>query len=189
MVRSFNFSSPFGEIGLVWHLSDGRPLIRRILLPQTGLTADERLQRLFPTAEPGTCTEIDDLVQRLTAFLHGEAVTLPLDRVDLQICSPFQQQVLRLEYAVPRGRITTYGLLAKLLGRSGAARAVGNALARNPFPLIVPCHRAIRTSGHLGGYQGGLEMKRRLLIMEGIEVSPDGWVATLRYLMETDQDV
>jgi len=60
------------------------------------------------------------------------------------------------------------------------ARVVGNALARNPFPIIIPCHRAIKTNGELGGFQGGLDMKRALLELEGIEVSDKGKVITDR---------
>jgi len=54
------------------------------------------------------------------------------------------------------------------LGTPGAGRAVGNALARNPFPLVIPCHRAVRSDGALGGYQGGVQMKRKLLALEGV---------------------
>jgi methylated-DNA-[protein]-cysteine S-methyltransferase len=64
--------------------------------------------------------------------------------------------------------VTTYGRLAARLGAPGAARAVGNALARNPFPLIIPCHRCVLEGGQLGGFRGGLEMKRALLEMEGV---------------------
>jgi methylated-DNA-[protein]-cysteine S-methyltransferase len=76
--------------------------------------------------------------------------------------------VLRAEHAIPRGSVSTYQLIAAHLGSANGARAVGNALAKNPFPLIVPCHRAVRSTGHLGGFQGGLEMKRALLEMEGV---------------------
>jgi methylated-DNA-[protein]-cysteine S-methyltransferase len=64
--------------------------------------------------------------------------------------------------------VSTYQRIAKYLGNAKGARAVGSALAGNPFPIIIPCHRAIRSDGTLGGYQGGLEMKRRLLEMEGV---------------------
>jgi methylated-DNA-[protein]-cysteine S-methyltransferase len=64
------------------------------------------------------------------------------------------------------------------LGKPSAARAVGRALATNPFPIIIPCHRAVRSDGSLGGYQGGLAMKRALLEMEGVEFDARGRVAT-----------
>ena len=68
----------------------------------------------------------------------------------------FQESVLRAEATeIPRGRVSTYKLIAEHVGTHNGARAVGTALARNPFPLIVPCHRAIRSDRRLGGYQGG----------------------------------
>lgn len=93
----------------------------------------------------------------------------------------FQQSVLRAEHAVPRGRVSTYGLIAARLGNPRAVRAVGNALATNPFPIIVPCHRAIRTGGELGGYQGGSAMKRVLLEREGIVFDAGGRAVVRRF--------
>ena len=81
----------------------------------------------------------------------------------------FQEKVLRTEFAIPRGRVSSYGLIAKHMNKPGAARAVGTALATNLFPIVIPCHRVIRSDGHLGGYQGGLPMKRQLLQMEGVK--------------------
>ena len=72
--------------------------------------------------------------------------------------------------------MSTYGRLAGQLGLSKASRAVGNSLARNPFPIVIPCHRAVRSDGELGGYQGGAGMKRALLEMEGIEFLQSGKV-------------
>ncbi|MEA3339092.1 MAG: MGMT family protein, partial [Chloroflexota bacterium] len=80
----------------------------------------------------------------------------------------------------PRGWVSTYGRIAKSLGNPRAARAVGNALARNPFPIIIPCHRTIRADGRLGGFRGGVEMKRALLEMEGVEVDDVGKALTDR---------
>ncbi len=76
--------------------------------------------------------------------------------------------MLQAEYGIPRGWVSTYGRIARELGVVGGGRAVGNALASNPFPLLIPCHRAVRSTGALGGYQGGLEMKKALLEMEGV---------------------
>jgi len=82
-----------------------------------------------------------------------------------------------LTAAIPRGAVSTYQRIARHVGRPNGARAVGNALANNPFPVIVPCHRAIRTDRSLGGYQGGFKMKRTLLEMEGIDFDDTGRVA------------
>ena len=118
-------------------------------------------------------------------FLEGEEIDFSLDVADLSLCSEFQQLVLRAEHRIPRGSISTYQLIAKYLGKRNAARAVGNALANNPFPLIVPCHRAIRSDRHLGGYQGGLDMKRALLEKEGIPFDNAGRVVCPQFHYET----
>lgn len=81
-----------------------------------------------------------------------------------------------MESKIPSGKVSTYSRIASKLGNSSAARAVGNALARNPFPLVIPCHRAIRSDGSLGGYAGGIDMKKKLLELEGIEFDYRGRV-------------
>jgi O-6-methylguanine DNA methyltransferase len=87
---------------------------------------------------------------------------------DLSPLSAFQQRVLIATADIPRGQVRTYGQIAAAIGAPGAARAVGTALARNPVPLIIPCHRVVRAGGKLGNYgAGGQTMKRRLLDHEG----------------------
>ncbi|MGQ9687557.1 MAG: methylated-DNA--[protein]-cysteine S-methyltransferase [Desulfobaccales bacterium] len=120
------------------------------------------------TAKPGVCPEIEEIADQLEAFLNGADLTFSLDRVLLQLGSPFQQAVWRADHGIPRGQVSTYQLIAKAIGMPGGARAVGNALAANPFPIVVPCHRVIRADGTLGGFQGGHPLKRALLEAEGI---------------------
>lgn len=81
--------------------------------------------------------------------------------------TPFQQLVYRVICRIPKGQVRSYAWVARRIGRPGAARAVGNALNRNPFMPQVPCHRVVRTDGSLGGYAGGLAKKRLLLRREG----------------------
>ena len=107
-------------------------------------------------------------MDQIEAFLSGEVRAFSLDTLRLDTCSVFQQSVLLAEYAIPRGRVSSYRLIAQHLGDPKGARAVGMALAGNPFPIAIPCHRAIRSDGSLGGYQGGTKMKRVLLEMEGV---------------------
>lgn len=104
----------------------------------------------------------------MARFLRGEAVALPIDLLDATVCTPFQWRVLMAEKAIPRGEVRTYGQIAAQVGCPRGARAVGNALANNPFPIVIPCHRAVRSDGSLGGFQGGVEIKRALLEMEGV---------------------
>lgn len=93
------------------------------------------------------------------------------DILCLEGCSIFQKKVLRAVYAIPRGKISTYKLIAKKIGKPKASRAVGAALAKNPFLLLIPCHRVIRSDGSLGGYRGGLRLKKYLLELEGVSFS------------------
>ncbi len=118
----------------------------------------------------------------LQSFLEGAKVVFPLDALDFSNMSSFQEKVLRMEHRVPYGRVTTYGRLAEQTGKPGAARAVGNMLARNPFPLIIPCHRAVRSDGSIGGFQGGTHLKRKLLEQEGIGFDTTGRIPRRYFL-------
>jgi len=92
---------------------------------------------------------------------------------DLQLAprgTPFQQRVWRALRAIPFGVVRTYGDVARDIGQPGAMRAVGQANGRNPLPIVVPCHRVIAGDGTIGGYSGGLNVKHRLLALEGIEL-------------------
>lgn len=162
--------TPFGPVALVWSPVEGPFRIVRVLIPKPGLPVAVQIRGLFPGALVSSCAAVDALADRMKAFLEGEDIRFELEPADLGSCRPFQQAVLRAEHKVPRGWVTTYGALAAHLGRPGAGRAVGNSLADNPFPIIVPCHRAVRGDGGLGGFQGGLAMKRALLEKEGVEI-------------------
>jgi methylated-DNA-[protein]-cysteine S-methyltransferase len=172
--------SRFGPLLLLWQETPDGPRVQRLLLPQGGQPTAEMYGILRANGSARSCPAIQGLGQRIARFLLGEAITFSLDVLALETCSGFQQRVLRAEHAIPRGWISTYGRLAKHLDVPGGARAVGAALAHNPFPLLIPCHRAIRSDGTLGGYQGGVAMKQKLLEMEGVEVSPVGKVLTDR---------
>lgn len=88
--------------------------------------------------------------------------------VDLTGVTDFTRRVLDVTVDIPYGQVRTYGDVAGLIGKSGASRAVGNALGRNPIPVIIPCHRVILASGAMGWYTGGPEIKRTLLGIEGV---------------------
>jgi O-6-methylguanine DNA methyltransferase len=90
--------------------------------------------------------------------------------LDFSGVSPFARSVLTATAQVPFGSLCTYRDIAQQVGRPGATRAVGNALGRNPIPVIVPCHRVVRSDHSIGGYTGGLEIKERLLSLEGVYI-------------------
>lgn len=158
----------FGPVAVVWAERGRQAKIRRVLLSSRGKSAKQLIAASYPYAKDSSCFEIDVIADQVEAFLNGEDISFSLDMVHLDLCTEFQQKVLRAEHGIPRGSVSTYQRIAKHLGNANGARAVGTALANNPFPIIIPCHRAIRSDGTLGGYQGGLRMKRALLEIEGV---------------------
>lgn len=108
----------------------------------------------------------------LLIYLHGDSKRIDLD-VDLSGITPFQRRVLEETRKVPRGQVSTYAEIAKRIGNPRAVRAVGQALRRNPVPIVVPCHRIISSDGSLGGYGGELRSKRKvqLLKLEGVALA------------------
>jgi methylated-DNA-[protein]-cysteine S-methyltransferase len=86
----------------------------------------------------------------------------------------FNQKVWAVTARIPKGKLTTYGDIAMALGTPRAARAVGNALNKNPYAPAVPCHRVVGSTGSLTGFAGGLEKKRKLLLSEGVTLKPNG---------------
>ena len=144
----------------------------RVWATEEGVVAVE-----WPQAEPGgggpPGPEVSAAAARMAGKALGEvaeylagkrrAFSVP---VDWRGRGGFGRQVLEACARVPYGETVSYGELAKRVGSPGAARAVGQALGRNPVPLIVPCHRVVASGGGLGGFGGGLEMKRRLLVLE-----------------------
>ncbi len=88
--------------------------------------------------------------------------------------TPFQVDVWRGIYDVQYGQLTSYGRIAKAIGRPNAVRAVGNAVGDNPISLVIPCHRVVSSNGGIGGFGGGLPLKRRMLTHEGVLDGPDG---------------
>ncbi|UCC12258.1 MAG: MGMT family protein [candidate division WOR-3 bacterium] len=163
--------SRFGDTAVVWRWSghsDHEIRIIRVLLPEPGVSGGQLVRRQWSRAYEKHSDEQESVCAMLQSFLAGAKVVFPLDTLDFSGITPFQKTVLRIEYRVPYGKVTTYGHLAEQTGKPGAARAVGNTLARNPFPLIIPCHRAVRSDGSIGGFQGGTDLKRRLLEQEGI---------------------
>jgi methylated-DNA-[protein]-cysteine S-methyltransferase len=161
--------SRFGEFALVWTVKDAQPRIQRLTLPGKTANLLNVLKTDYPSIEEGSHPDMFQVASDITLYLDGGNVIFDLKWLDWKRCTDFQARVLRAEYGIPRGWVSTYGRVAAELGVPEGARAVGSALATNPFPLLIPCHRAVRSNGELGGYQGGLEMKRALLEIEGVE--------------------
>jgi methylated-DNA-[protein]-cysteine S-methyltransferase len=152
-----------GWVGMAWSV---RGLVALTLPRPTEAGALSRLpagSELPPAPPPGL--DIEALTAKLGRYFHGEAVAFD-EPLDPTIGTPFQRRVWAVTRQISRGQTRSYGQVARLAG-SRSARAVGQAMARNPWPIIVPCHRVVGHDGRLTGFGGGLDMKRRMLGMEG----------------------
>ncbi|HEY9226854.1 MAG TPA: methylated-DNA--[protein]-cysteine S-methyltransferase, partial [Gemmatimonadaceae bacterium] len=129
-----------------------------------------RLRQRFPDALEST-TPVDVLlaIGRIVALLRGERVDLTPVALDLETVPAFDRDVYVAARAIPPGATRTYGEIAKQIGQPNASREVGAALARNPFAIVVPCHRVVAANGKMGGFSagGGVKTKLKLLAIEG----------------------
>ncbi|MDP1993105.1 MAG: methylated-DNA--[protein]-cysteine S-methyltransferase [Syntrophales bacterium] len=166
--------SPIGEVGIV-RRSKGPRSVRMIFLPHEGASTSERIRETFPAAVPSSGKK-DKINTQIEAYLAGDAVNFSIDELDFEGCGEFERRVLLAVHQIPCGRVMTYGGLSAAVGVPGGARAVGNVMAGNFFPLVVPCHRVIRSDGSLGGFGGGLPMKKALLEREGVAFDGKGRV-------------
>jgi methylated-DNA-[protein]-cysteine S-methyltransferase len=119
--------------------------------------------RSNPAKAPGL--DVADLLEKLRRYYGGEQVAFE-ELLDPSIGTDFQKRVWGITRSIPRGQTRTYGSIAREAGSPDSARAVGQAMARNPWPPIVPCHRVVGHDGRLTGFGGGLEMKRQMLEFE-----------------------
>jgi len=122
------------------------------------------LQERWPEA-PFEESAAEELKEQLRRYYAGEPVTFAA-KLDLEGYTPFERKVWAATSRIPYGQTRPYSWVAEEVGSPRAYRAVGAALAKNPIPIVIPCHRVLRKDGSLGGYGGGLDMKRTLLEME-----------------------
>ncbi len=106
----------------------------------------------------------------LNRYFKGERVNFSSLPLDLSRLPPFTQKVLKEVRKIPYGKVVSYGEIARIIGSRKKARGVGVALKKNPFPIIIPCHRVIRENGEIGGFSLGVGCKRWLLEREGIKL-------------------
>lgn len=151
--QATRYESPFG-VGWVAFDGDG---IHEVTLPGEAPPAP-------PAADPPV--SVMALAAELTAYYDAGPWPRHPEIVSRAGSTSFGRQVYEMVAAIPASQSRTYGEIARRLGRPGAARAVGRAMATNPFPVIIPCHRVVGSDGSLTGYAGGIEMKRAMLEME-----------------------
>ena len=170
----------FGQVGLVWRPIE-HPLLIRVILPENNLPTRSVIRRCFPEARAKHDEGIDKICRKLKEYDQGKDIKFSLHDFELNRRGDFYSRVWTETCNIPRGKVSTYGQVARSISSPKAARAVGTALAGNPLPLIVPCHRVVRADGALSGFGGGTAqawIKRHLLEREGVAFDNRGRVAT-----------
>jgi methylated-DNA-[protein]-cysteine S-methyltransferase len=161
------FDSPFGSLLIA---TTGRGLVK-VSFP-TVYDTDETLEELATRISPRVLEapgRLDDVRRQLDRYFEGELHEFDLP-LDWRLTDGFRKRAQQAISRIPYGRTRSYTEIARSAGNERAVRAAGTACGANPIPIVVPCHRVLRSGGALGGYGGGLPMKEALLRLEGIEV-------------------
>jgi len=163
------FETTIGTCGVEW----GAGGLTGVQLPEatTAATRHRLLRRSAPAAESTPPSDVQHVIEQIVRLLGGIAVDLSGVRVDMAGIPVFHARVYDVARTIPAGATMSYGDIATRLGSPTEARAVGEALSKNPFPLVVPCHRVLAADGRPGGFSasGGVMTKLRLLSIERVQ--------------------
>jgi methylated-DNA-[protein]-cysteine S-methyltransferase len=161
------FDTAIGRCGLGWNDRG----VTRIRLPESG---DAAMRRQLARDRPGVAEAepppvIAAAIARIVQHLRGEPAALDAIALDMDAVPAFYREVYEVARRIPSGQTQSYGAIASALGKPGAARAIGQAMGKNPFPIVVPCHRVLAARQATGGFSapGGVVTKARLLAVEG----------------------
>ncbi len=158
------YSTAFGYTAILFQTEPF--LVKRIYLPHSHKRAlKKRIQKTGP-ANPGHTRAVLNMCNDIQAYYEGNPIKTPWKFLDISGLTPLQRSVLEAVSSVPHGEIRSYGQIAAQVGHPRACRFVGTTLARNPFPILIPCHRIVRADGSPGGFYGGTDLKKRMLLLE-----------------------
>ena len=165
------FDTAIGACGIAW----GERGLVGVQLPEASEARTRaRMRRRFPaTPEAPPPPSVQRAIEGIVQLLQGEAIDLAAVALDMAGVPSFDRRVYEVARTIPPGATLSYGDIAARLSAPGEARAVGQALGQNPFPLVVPCHRVLAAGGKVGGFSanGGIATKLRLLSIEGARTS------------------
>lgn len=172
MARAYTiFDTAIGRCGIAW----GQAGIVGVQLPEAReIETRKRLFHLYPDArEMRPAGDVEEAIDGIAALLRGESSDLSAVTLDMSGIHPFSQRVYQVARQIPRGKTLTYEDIAAKMATSGVVRSVAQAIARNPFVIIVPCHRVLERGGYADAMSphGGLISKRRLLSIDGAATS------------------
>ena len=172
------FETPLGVCGIAWREpadSAAQPAVLLVQLPEaTAQATESRIARKSGSSQPSVPPpDIAEIIGKIRKHLQGKVQDFRDVAVELDGVAPFARQVYEVTQEIPAGQTRTYGEIAKAVGQPAAAQEVGQALSKNPVPIIVPCHRVAAAGGKPGGFSahGGRTTKFKLLALEGASVN------------------
>ncbi len=164
------FETAIGSCGIAWNAHG----IVALHLPEStpSETATRLLRRAGDASKASPPNEVQRAIDAIIALMSGDRIDLRDIPLDMEGIPPFHRKVYEFARNIAPGETRSYGEIAKAVGSPGAARAVGQAMARNPFPIVVPCHRVLAAGGKNGGFtaNGGVDTKLRMLAIERSEL-------------------
>ncbi|WP_304123793.1 methylated-DNA--[protein]-cysteine S-methyltransferase [Methanosphaera cuniculi] len=179
------FNTEIGEVALIW---DGtNDVIKQVILPdESGKYNYSKNNFSGVLLEEDLSDHIMSIVEGIKDVVRGVEVNFDDVELDFSDLTEFQREVLQKQLEIPYQRVITYKMLAHLIGKDKSARPVANALASNPFPLIIPCHRTVRADWHIGGYNGTSDGSVKKFLLEHENVQFDKDVVKKRYRLTCD---
>lgn len=164
-MKVLRYSTIDTRFGTLWFAASAKGLSFLLLRFFSQRRALQELKKVRDAKLVRDDKALRQFAAQLRKYLDGEEMSFDVD-LDLSIGTPFQQSVWRMTRRIPYGKMVSYKRLAEQYGNPLCARAVGNALGANPVPIVVPCHRVIRSDSSLGGFSSGIKWKKRLLALE-----------------------
>jgi methylated-DNA-[protein]-cysteine S-methyltransferase len=161
------FRTAIGSCGIAWN---ERGVVGVQLPESSDARTRARMIERFPAMAESRCPrDIQPAIDSIVALMQGKRIDLAYITLDMDGVPDFNRRVYEITRTIPPGKTISYGSIANRLGMPGSAQAVGQALGRNPFAIIVPCHRVLAAGGKDGGFSanGGVATKRRMLVIEG----------------------
>lgn len=182
------FNTEIGEVALIW---DGESeVIKQVVLPdESGKYNYSNNNFSGVLLEEDLSDYIRSIVEGIKDVVRGVDVDFDDVKLDFSDLTDFQQEVLEKQIEIPYQHVVTYKMIAHLIGKDRSARPVANALASNPFPLIIPCHRTVRADWHIGGYNGTSDGSMKKYLLEHEHIQFDNDVVKKRYRLTSDDNL
>ena len=160
----FLFLTPHGFAGLSYCADPF--VLRRVFLPLADEKSLKQRMELFNCGPLRYSPLAEQSANSIVAYFNGDRIDIPWQWLNFNQFTALQAKIYQEVARIPYGHVRSYGQIAAAVDSPGAARFVGRCMATNPYPVLIPCHRVIRTDGSLGGFGGGLRLKQRMLDLE-----------------------